>query len=160
MKKAPSTLAAAIMLAVFLFLGNGNVLAQCSLCVSAVDYDCSGTFEECGTSTAGCSQSTIFQVACSGNYTLIAKIEGCTNACNCNSCVLIEKVDSGTILRWLDSGCSGQHCSASVQVELAAGYDYRLYVCKRPCDEGLDCDDCDQQCKARGLIKYGVVSCP
>ena len=154
MREAPSTLTAMVILAVFLCLGPVKIFAQCSLCVSAVDLTCSGTFADCGTSTAGCAQSAVFQVSCNGDYKLGADSYYCTNACNCETCVLVVKVSSGYIVGSTNTNCANQSCIGSVLVYLETGYDYRLYVCKRPCssDFGIDCDDCDTACKARGWV--------
>lgn len=160
MRKAPSTFTAAVMLAVFLCFGNAQIFAQCTICVSAVDQTCSGDFEDCGSSLAGCTQSSVFQVGCNGYYTLSARVYSCINSCNCNSCVIVEKVGSSSLVDSVSSNCSNQFCDGQKSVYLYSAYSYRLHVCKRPCDEGLDCEDCDSNCKAEGTLSYGVLSCP
>lgn len=160
MRTAPSTLTATVMLAVFLCLGNGKIFAQCTLCVSASDAACSGDFDDCGSSTTGCVSTTIFQVPCNGNYSLGAKNVNCIT-CNCNACVLLEKVASGSIIGSTRSYCDNDQCIGTVSVSLEAGYDYRLWVCKRPCDEENTCEDCDTDCVAKGwLVSVPGPSCP
>ncbi|NUO18868.1 hypothetical protein HUU59_05415 [bacterium] len=162
MAKVPFTLTAAVMLAVFLCLGNAKILAQCTICVSAVDQTCSGSHADCETSTGGCSSSSVFQVSCNGSYDLGAKIYSCTNACDCNSCVMVLKEASGSVQGSIRSFCENQLCSQTTTVYLETGIDYRLYVCKRPCssDPGIDCEDCDEDCKALGWVSGAVTSCP
>ncbi len=158
MVKAPSTTTAAIMLAVFLCLGSAKSFAQC---VSGVDYDCSGSYSDCGHVTTGCTQSSVFQVNFSGTFTMGARIVNCTNACDCSSCVFVEKVASGSIIDSVESGCSVQICSNTMTLWLDTGYDYRLYVCKRPCDDEHDYSDCDEACKAEGwLVSNPGPNCP
>jgi hypothetical protein len=165
MRKASFSLAAALTLAVFLCLGTSQLFAQCPLCIVAQDNVCSGVYNDCAAnSTAGCVSSAVFQVGCGGTYDIGAKVTNCSGACNCSACVYIEKVISGTIVKYIESGCPGDWCSDNSTVGLDAGFDYRLWVCKRPCsnEEGEnDCDDCDSNCEAIGWVR-GAYSgqCP
>lgn len=161
MSKVLSNLTAAVMLAVFLCLGNVQIFAQCTICVSGLDYDCSGTFGGCSGVSAGCSQSSVFQVPCNGYYTLYAALISCDVACTCNSCVWIEKVATGSVPGNVNSNCENQECDNWTTVYLEAGTDLRLYVCKRPCSEPTDCEDCDESCKAQGwLVSVPGPTCP
>lgn len=159
MRKAPSTLAATTILAVFLCLGT-NAIAQCTMCVSATDQSCSGTWDDCDSDVTGCS-STTFTAPCTGQYTLRAWVGGCNDCMTCSACVWVVKANSGTVMGFVESGCPAEDCDSQItNVSLENGASYRLIVCKRACDVGDDCNDCDSECRANGAASISVLSCP
>lgn len=161
MRHAPLHLTATVFLAVFLCLG-AKVFSQCNFCISKTDVTCSGTYEDdCAATLTNCSETSPFSVPCTGNYTFGAKITGCTGGnCSCTSCVHIVVNGTNVILASVESGCSNQFCQLTTQVMLSTGGWYRLIVCKRPCDIGETCNDCDAHCTATGWVTYNATSCP
>lgn len=161
MSKAPSTLTAAVMLAVFLCLGGAKIFAQCTLCIDGgTDQTCSGSYDDCGSDYANCTSSGAFTVPCDGSYTLSAVMDCNGEGCHCSSCVHVVKETTGVIVGWTDSDCNQSQCQASVTVSLLINTTYRLYVCKRPCDGLSTCEECDTDCKAKGWLHREVLSCP
>lgn len=162
MKRLRLLHAAMLTAAAVLFLQGANGIAQCTICVSATDQTCEGEYEDCDHSISDCAVSTVFQVPCTGTYELGAKVASCSDVCNCSACVLLEKVISGTLIYFAESDCLVKHCAGSISIGLEAGYDYRLHVCKRPCDFESSCADCDSLCKAVGWLTHqpSTTACP
>lgn len=162
MRKAPSTLAATTILAVFLCLGSAQVSAQCNYCIGTTDATCSGTYDDCSVSTTGCSSTATFTPPCTGTYKLGAKVSGagCVDCDLCSACVLVVIESTGVIVNSYESGCTVQFCTLDTDVTLNANITYRLYVCKRPCEEAECTTDCKSACIATGWISRNVTTCP
>ncbi|NUO20414.1 hypothetical protein HUU59_13290 [bacterium] len=168
MRNAPFTLTAAVMLAVFLCFGNENVWA-CSECICFNDNTC--TNEECGvTPNANCTRY-VFTPSCSGNYSFKTSTTctGGSNCFDCQSCANIFKISGGIEYSISNGNCHTNECdinnctkdcSATGNfVALSSGVSYAVYVCKIPCPDGPDCDDCGADCKAWACFSYGIANC-
>jgi hypothetical protein len=158
MRKAPSSLAAALTLAVFLCLGTIQASAQCQLCVAVQDLTCSGTWGDCQSSRENC-ESTTFTVPCNTTYRLRAWID-CDNCLTCSCCAWVVKHVSGSLVGFVESGCPAEDCESEITITLDPNITYDLVVCKRPCDIGDDCDDCTSYCKAKAAVYTPVSSEP
>lgn len=156
MSKAPSTLTAAVMLAVFLCLGLTHACDQ-KICLE--DPTCSGEWVECGTPNGNCA-SYAFNAACTGEYNLHVEVSSCQSGCHdCEVCAMVTKVPSGIVVGYCSSVCSNQDCNDDCKVNLVQGEAYFLWVCKMPCD-GTDCEDCTSTgCKAFGCLCIAHTSC-
>ena len=159
MSKAPFILTAAVMLAVFLCLGNANVFAQCAEKICLEDPTCSGPSDDaCDTPNGNCA-SQAFTAQCTGTYQLKALLLCQFNCHLCEVCVMVEEVSTHKILATCSSVCSNQICNQNCSVDLVQGEAYFLWVCKTPC-QGSTCEDCtNTDCNAYGCLCYAITNC-
>lgn len=165
MKKATPIPTATAILAVFLCLAILPTAAfSCQDCFCVSDNTCSNTV--CTTElTVNCSRLE-FNPSCSGNYTLYSETRciGPNGACSkCRSCANVFKLTGGQEV-WLANGhtdgCDFGICTSTSSVELAAGTQYVIYVCKIPCPGSSCGTNCTESCTAYACLFYGVASGP
>lgn len=156
MRTAPSTRTAIMLLAVFLCFGNAAFACSQKICVE--DPTCYGSWENCTTASGECASSA-FTAACNGTYSLSAQVV-CASGCHdCEACVIIDKVPSGTILATCRTICTNQDCNETCSVFLEAGVNYRMWVCKSPCDD-TNCQECPSRCSAWGCLCVSPTPSP
>ncbi len=169
MLKAPSTLTAIAMLAVFLCLKFNSSFGACTECICFQDKTC--TNEDCGAApNANCSR-TVFSPACTGNYT-ITTLTTCPDEGDCGACqscahlFQLDGVNEYAVTNGNchTTGCTGGNCfyncsATGNYVNLDATKTYVMYVCKVPCPGGHSCEDCNENCAAYVCLSYGVMTC-
>jgi hypothetical protein len=163
MKHAPSTFTAIATLAVFLCLGFNTQLWACSECICLEDNTCSdvGCTENL---TTNCKRLE-FTPSCDATYTFEVWTE-CTNVTSnctdCRSCANLFIVSGGSEIQYANCHtheCDIGNCKSTCSVSLTSSRTYALYVCKVPCEEAQDCDDCEEDCVSYACLSYGVTSC-
>ncbi len=163
MKTAPSIHSATVILAVFLCLGIcSNALNACQDCFCVSDNTCTNAGCTPGL-TANCTRME-FSPSCSGVYTLYTETRctGQNGVCSkCRSCANVFKV-TGSQETWIVNGhtdaCDWGICTSTSSVELGAGAQYVIYVCKIPCPGGSCGANCTESCTAYACLSYGVAS--
>lgn len=164
MIKAPSTLAAMMILAVFLCLGNSNTVWACSECICFSDATCSN-LQACNQPDANCTR-TVFIVDCDERYTFTTSTS-CTGegSCDkCQSCANLYKTDGTTetyIANCHTTNCGNGGCfydCLALDSPLSSQATYVMYVCKVPCGQGT-CESCPGSCTAYACLSYGVTTC-
>ncbi len=170
MSKAPSTLTAAVMLAVFLCFGSCKMAQASSECICFSDIGCSTQECEAGPN-ASCTRH-VFTPAVTGSYTISAHTRCETSDCDhCRSCVHIYKIDGANEISLVNGNCHSVNCiggscdyscATGGLVSLTASGSYAVYVCKRVCPnhpDNPDCEDCPDDCKAWGCFWINVMTC-
>lgn len=164
MKKAPSTFTAIALLAVFLFLGNGNLGLACSECICFIDETCSN--QGCTENLTTNCKRTEFTPECDQAYTLTVGTicTGDSDCEDCRACANLFKLDNG-VETWL-SNCHTHECdigncttNCGQSQTLSSSDTYVIYICKVPCPGGPDCEDCASDCIAYACLSYGALSC-
>lgn len=160
MRKAPSNLTAAVLLAVFLCFGNAYA---CTDCVCASDNTCSNV--ACGANlTANCTRLE-FEPECDASYTFYVETNCMGDNCGgCQACASVRKIVGGSEIIQATcetNNCNVSDCDQTCTVNLSPGATYVLYVCKIPCPGGGDeCEHCKEDCSAIACVSYGVTSMP
>ncbi len=166
MKKAVSTIAAAMMLAAFLCLGMTDQGWACTDCICFTGATCSSNDDCDEYLTTDCTR-TVFSPDCDGTYALYAAVTSCGDVCEkCYSCVNIFKLEGTTetlIANCHTHLCASDDCETDcgAVVSLNSNGTYVMYVCQINCPIYTeDCSQCNASCVAVGCLSFGPSTTP
>jgi hypothetical protein len=119
-----------------------------------IDPDCSLGLTICGTDGTGCTSMAV-TVPVTGPYALCAWIECNPSDPDCGGCYACAHLMNGNVDVFgsgVQTLCTSP-CDGRVgPVQLVAGVQYKLIVCKRPCNN-LNCEACSAGCVAKAQVR-------